>query len=222
MDWNLSFVKSDSGKGRRRFDLCITVVTSQANYHLCVSFFVFWGCWTLSELWGFFVCGVCSWHNKSTDTWSGYIKPSYSQVHTHKLKSREKSKWDFPFPSRIGQVREQELLWPLCLLQQLLEWIPRCNRSFSNCCRLLPDSRSQIKYSHLFLHIIPVILFYFLLKKVEERYESFRFWVCWEAHGFMVQPARAESNGKGLTQDSQNLLQSPCRNSDIFSIHNYL
>lgn len=30
-------MKSDSGKGRRRFDLCITVVLSRANHHLCVS-----------------------------------------------------------------------------------------------------------------------------------------------------------------------------------------
>lgn len=31
-------MKSDSGKGRRSFYLCITVVMSQANYHLCTSF----------------------------------------------------------------------------------------------------------------------------------------------------------------------------------------
>lgn len=30
-------MKSDGGKGRRRFDLCIALVMSQANHHLCVS-----------------------------------------------------------------------------------------------------------------------------------------------------------------------------------------
>lgn len=169
-----------------------------------------------------FVCAGCSWHNKSTDTWSGYIKPSYSQVHTHKMKSREKSKWDFPFPSRIGHMREEDLPMASLPSPAIAGMNTPLQQVIPNCCGLLPNSRSQLKYSHLFLHIIPVILFYFLLKKVEERYENFRFWVYWEAYGFMVQPAWADSKGKGLTQSSQNVLLSPCRNSDIFSIHKYL
>lgn len=56
-----------------------------------------------------------------------------------------------------------------------------------------------------------------------EGYENYYFSHSLEgARGLVVQPACADSKGKDTARGSQTLLQSPCSNSGIFSLHKYI